>query len=278
MPTLIIHSPQLSDAQTRVLTQQLGCRPHSCGSHFRAEPEQPVSRELLDPLREQLSLDINVLPEAFVAGDVRLLLTDMDSTLINIECVDEIADFIGVKPQVAAITESAMRGEIDFAASLRQRVGLLAGLDVAALSQVYEQRLQLNPGAEVPMAGLRERRIKRALVSGGFTFFTSRLKQRLALDFTLANELAIDGGQLTGEVQGDIIGAEAKARFLTQLCAELDIEPRQVIAIGDGANDLPMLELAGLGVAYYAKPAVGARADVLIRYRGLDAVLDFLPL
>ncbi|NOX77109.1 MAG: phosphoserine phosphatase SerB, partial [Gammaproteobacteria bacterium] len=176
------------------------------------------------------------------------------------------------------ITESAMRGEIDFAASLRQRVGLLAGLDVTALSQVYEQRLQLNPGAEVLMAGLAERRIKRALVSGGFTFFTSRLKQRLALDFTLANELAIEGERLTGEVQGDIIGAEAKACFLKRLCAELRIEPGQVIAVGDGANDLPMLEHAGLGVAYHAKPAVGARADVLIRYRGLDAVLDFLAL
>ncbi|NOX77123.1 MAG: phosphoserine phosphatase SerB, partial [Gammaproteobacteria bacterium] len=132
MPTLIIHSPELTDTQTQVVTQELGCSPYSCGSHFRAELEQPVSRERLDPLREQLSLDINVLPETFIADDVRLLLTDMDSTLINIECVDEIADFIGVKPQVAAITESAMRGEIDFAASLRQRVGLLAGLDVTA--------------------------------------------------------------------------------------------------------------------------------------------------
>jgi len=277
MPTLVIHSPRLSDAQTQTLTRELDCQPRLCDNHFRAELEHGVARDTLNRLRERLSLDINLLPADFAADQVRLLLTDMDSTLINIECVDEIADFVGVKPQVSAITEAAMRGEIDFATSLQQRVSLLAGLDVDALAQVYEQRLQLNPGAEALMSGLRERHIKRALVSGGFTFFTSRLGQRLALDFALANELDIEDGHLTGRLRGDIVGGEAKAAFLQRLCAELDISPRQVIAMGDGANDLPMLELAGLGVAYHAKPAVGAQADVLLRHRGLDAVLDFLP-
>jgi phosphoserine phosphatase len=153
---------------------------------------------------------------------------------------------------------------------------LLKGLDTSALSRVYEERLQLNPGAETLVAGLKASNIKMALVSGGFTFFTDRLKVRLGLDYTLANVLAVNGDQLQGSVVGDIVGAEAKAEFLQQLCTELDIEPRQVIAMGDGANDLKMLTHAGLGVAYHAKPTVRAQADVSLQYRGLDAVLDFL--
>ncbi len=277
MSTIIIHSSDLSDGQSSVLTNKLGAIPTTCENHYRAHLEAPITIEMLDELRAELLLDINQLPENFDGHSVQLLITDMDSTLINIECVDEIADFVGVKPQVSAITESAMRGEIDFAASLTQRVALLDGLDVSALERVYNERLQLNPGAEVLIAGLKTRSVKTALVSGGFTFFTERLKSRLNLDYTLANVLSVNNNKLEGHVKGDIVGAEAKEAYLLQLCEELNIQPQQAIAMGDGANDLQMLNLAGLGIAYHAKPAVRAKADVSIQYRGLDAVLDFLP-
>ena len=260
----------------RVFTDTLGETPTTCENHFRIRLEAPISIEVLNELRTELMLDINQLPENFDGHSVQLLITDMDSTLINIECVDEIADFVGVKPQVAAITEAAMRGEIDFANSLTQRVALLDGLDVSALERVYNERLQLNPGAEVLIAGLKTKGIKTALVSGGFTFFTERLKSRLNLDYTLANVLSVNNNKLEGSVKGDIVGAEAKETFLLQLCEELNIQPQQAIAMGDGANDLQMLSVAGLGIAYHAKPAVRAKADVSIQYRGLDAVLDFL--
>lgn len=276
MPTTIIHSPELTEQQQLAISQRLGGEPQAHGRHFRVEHQGLLSQAELESLRAECGVDINTLPAAFQGREVRLLVTDMDSTLINIECVDEIADFIGVKPQVAAITEAAMRGELDFAASLRKRVALLEGLDVSALERVYAERLQLNPGAEALVAGLKARGIKLALVSGGFTFFTERLKQRLGLDYTLANVLHQENGKLKGHVEGDIVGAEAKAAFLQQLCAEMGIGRQQVIAMGDGANDLQMLGLAGLGVAYHAKPAVQAQADVAIQYRGLDAVLDFL--
>ena len=277
MPTLIIHSPQLSVEQLNAFTNKLGAEPKHCGTHYRADINTRLTTEDLDALRDEFLLDINQPPENFDLHSIQLLITDMDSTLINIECVDEIADFVGVKPQVAAITEAAMRGEIDFAASLTQRVALLDGLDVSALERVYNERLQLNPGAEALVAGLKTRGVKTALVSGGFTFFTERLKSRLDLDYTLANVLSVNNNKLEGHVKGDIVGAEAKEAYLLRLCEELNIQPRQAIAMGDGANDLQMLNLAGLGVAYHAKPAVRAKADVSIQYRGLDAVLDFLP-
>lgn len=275
MSVTIIHSKTLSTEQTQHIAQALGAEPRAHENHFRAEHDA-ISRIDLQALREACGVDINTLPDDFDPAAVRLLITDMDSTLINIECVDEIADFVGCKPQVAAITEAAMRGKLDFATSLRRRVALLEGLEITALQQVYDERLKLNPGAEALVNGLKSREIKMALVSGGFTFFTERLKTRLGLDYTLANVLAEDQGKLQGHVEGSIVGAEAKAEYLQQLCAELMITPRQVIAMGDGANDLEMLGIAGLGVAYHAKPAVSAQADVSLQYRGLDAVLDFL--
>jgi phosphoserine phosphatase len=275
MPTTLIHSDKLSPSQSQQIKQALGAEPVAHAQHFRVQ-HSAVDAPTLDALRESIGLDINTLPEGFDPQAVRLLITDMDSTLINIECVDEIADFINVKPQVSAITEAAMRGELDFASSLKKRVALLEGLDTGALQHVYDERLQLNPGAETLIAGLKQRQVKTALVSGGFTFFTERLKQRLGLDFTLANVLAEENGKLKGAVQGAIVGAEAKAEYLQQLCTQLDINPQQVIAMGDGANDLHMLGIAGLGVAYHAKPAVRAQADVSIQFGGLDTVLDFL--
>jgi len=232
----------------------------------------------LNAMKALYDFDINSLPDGFETGSAKLLVTDMDSTLINIECVDEIADFINVKPQVAQITEAAMRGEIDFETSLRQRVSLLKGLEVTALERVYEERLQLNPGAELMLKTLQQKKIKIALVSGGFTFFTERLKQRLSLDFTMANVLGEHNGKLTGEVEGDICGAQEKADFLLAHCEKLNISPSQVVAMGDGANDLLMMEEAGLSIAYHAKPKVQQQATTALNYCGLEGVLGLLQL
>jgi len=239
--------------------------------------EKPLDSAKLNQLRQQFTFDINQLPNDFEPDNIRLLLTDMDSTLINIECIDEIADFLDIKPQVAEITEAAMRGEIDFETSLKKRMGLLLGLDDSALQHVYEERLKLNPGAETMLRGLQQNNIKVALVSGGFTFFTERLQQRLGLDFTHANELAFDTqGKLTGLVNDVIVGAQRKADYLSELCTQLTISADQVVAMGDGANDLLMMEKAGLSVAYHAKPAVQQQAATALNHCGLEGVLGLL--
>jgi phosphoserine phosphatase len=215
----------------------------------------------------------------FVSADqrldrVRLVAMDMDSTLITIECIDEIADMLGIKPKVAAVTESAMRGEIDFRESLKRRVGLLAGLETSALQRVYDERLRLSPGAERMLAGFRNVGAKTLLVSGGFTFFTDRLKTRLGIDHTASNTLGVAGGKLTGHIEGNIIDADAKAEWVRRLGHELRGSDGLVVAIGDGANDLPMLKNADVSVAYHAKPVVRARTHYAVDHCGLDAVLN----
>jgi phosphoserine phosphatase len=214
-------------------------------------------------------------------ADFKLLALDMDSTLINIECVDEIAAAAGRKAEVAAITEAAMRGEItDYKESLRQRVALLKGVPVSALHEVYEQRLQLNPGAETLVRAAQAAGLKTLLVSGGFTFFTERIRDRLQLDFTRSNVLAVADGALTGTMVdqpwGDICDGAEKRRMLLETCERLGLSPKQAIAIGDGANDLPMMSEAGLSVAYHAKPKVREQAMVQINEGGLDRLLQLV--
>jgi len=211
-------------------------------------------------------------------NDYSVLAMDMDSTLITIECIDELGEWFGRKAEIASITEAAMRGEIsNFAESLRQRVALLAGLDSRALESVYAERLRLSPGADRLLSTAHAAGLKTLLVSGGFTFFTDRLRDRLGLTFARANQLEVKDGKLTGRVVGQTIDAEAKAAELQRVCRELGVSLDRSIAIGDGANDLKMMSLAGLGVAYHAKPVVAAQASIAIRYGGLDRVLDFLP-
>jgi len=205
-----------------------------------------------------------------------LLFMDMDSTLIQCECIDEIADFLGIKPQVAAITERAMRGELDFAASLTERTQLLAGLDVEVLDQVYDKRIDLTDGAEYLIATLKEHEWKVGLVSGGFTWFTDRLKDRLNLDFALSNVLDIRDGKLTGGIVGNIVDAQAKKNALLSQAAAWSIPIRQTVALGDGANDLPMIHAAGLGIAFHAKSKVAAEAPYVIQEGNLDQVLNLL--
>ncbi len=227
---------------------------------------------------EPLGIDHAFVPDTQTLDSFGLVVMDMDSTLISIECIDEIADMQGLKPQVAAITESAMRGEIEFAESLRRRVALLEGLDESALQRVYDERLQLNPGAQILLDTLKAHGIKTMLVSGGFTFFTDRLKPRVGLDYAHANVLEIVGGKLTGKVLGGVLDAQGKADWLTRVRDELGLRKEQVIAIGDGANDLKMMEAAGVGIAYHAKPIVRSQATYAISHCGLDGVANLFSI
>ncbi|MBY0578179.1 MAG: phosphoserine phosphatase SerB [Burkholderiales bacterium] len=228
----------------------------------------------IPPLCEAARVDYAFVPESAKLSGFGLVVMDMDSTLITIECIDEIADMLGIKPEVAAVTEAAMRGEIDFSESLRRRVALLSGLDESALSRVYEERLKLSPGAEIMLSKLKSLGIKTLLVSGGFTFFTDRLKTRLDLDFTASNTLEIRDGKLTGKVLGTIIDAQGKADWLERIRLQLNLDRAQVIAIGDGANDLKMLAQAGTGIAYHAKPVVREKTQYAFNYCGLDALIN----
>jgi phosphoserine phosphatase len=214
-------------------------------------------------------------------SDFRLAAFDMDSTLINIECIDEIAAAAGKKEEVAAITEAAMRGEIsDFKDSLRRRLALLQGVPVSALEQVLQERLQFNPGARELCAALKAAGLKLLLVSGGFTFFTRYVAAELGMDWVRSNELEIVDGQLTGALVmqpwGEICDGEEKRRMLEQCAAEIGALPAQCIAVGDGANDLPMMGAAGLSVAFHAKPKVREQAMVAINAGGLDRLLEVL--
>jgi len=215
-------------------------------------------------------------------SDFKLIAFDMDSTLINIECVDEIADAAGRKAEVAAITEAAMRGEItDYKDSLRRRVALLQGVTVAHMQQVLDERLQLNPGAASLVKACQQAGLKVLLVSGGFTFFTDHVRDVLGIDWTRSNVLEVADGVLTGrmvdQAWGDICDGEEKRKTLLATCTQMGIAPNQAIAMGDGANDLPMMGVAGLSVAYHAKPAVRAQAMLAINSGGLDRLLEVVP-
>lgn len=212
-------------------------------------------------------------------ADFRLIAFDMDSTLINIECVDEIADAAGRKAEVAAITEAAMQGVItDYKESLRQRVALLKGVPVSHLEQVYTERLRFNPGAQQLVSAAKAAGLATLLVSGGFTFFADRVRAGLGIDFARSNQLEVQDGQLTGrmldQTWGDICDGAEKRRTLLELTSLMGIAAAQTIAVGDGANDLPMMKAAGLSVAYHAKPAVRAHAKIAINEGGLDRLLE----
>lgn len=282
MTHLILQSPDLNPANIEKLAalveadgvQHLGTSgPVTAVRLLNASRDEAAT---VSELCEQWRMDYAFLDTIQLLRDCRILAMDMDSTLISIECIDEIADAVGRKPQVAAITEAAMRGEIaDFSESLRRRVALLEGVDASALDAVYQERLQLNPGAEKLVAAANRHGLKTLLVSGGFTFFTEKLRHRLNLDYCHANTLEVRNGKLTGQVLGDIVDGAAKARHLQALANELDASPEQIIAIGDGANDLPMLAKAYYSVAWRAKPVVREQARFALNVSPLDAVLNW---
>lgn len=227
----------------------------------------------VEPWCAQRGLDCAWVPDERRLGELRLVAMDMDSTLVTIESIDEMGDLFGIRDRIASVTAQAMRGEIDYAESLRRRVALLAGLEEAALERICEQRMHLSPGAEALVRRCRERGIRTLLVSGGFDFFTTRLQQRLGIDAVLSNALEIERGRLTGRVLGPIVDGRAKAEKLREEMRRLGLRREQSLAIGDGANDIPMMSVAGTSIAYRAKPAVRAHATYALDYAPLDGVL-----
>ena len=219
-------------------------------------------------------IDCALVPDSQRLNHFGLAVMDMDSTLINIECIDEIADMMNIKPQVSAITERSMRGELDFSSSIKERVALLKGLPETALQKVIDERLQANPGAQEWIAACKANSIKTMVVSGGFTLFANHVKSMLALDYAVANTFEIIDGKLTGDILGDIVDAERKAQELVKLRDELGLKADQTIAIGDGANDLKMMSVAAVGVAYHAKPIVQQQATYALNHTGLDGVIN----
>ena len=272
---LILQSPSLARADVDAVAD--GVRPSSIDAisdkAFRLR--NATAHDSAAKLCEARRIDFAWLPDGRRFADLKLVAMDMDSTLITIECIDELGAYAGKKDEIAAITEAAMRGEIaDYKESLRRRVALLAGQPESILEDLYTKRLALTPGAEQLVAACRQHGIKLLLVSGGFSYITERLKARLGLDHVLSNTLAIKNGRLTGELAGDIVDAQSKADRFVSLTQELRAKKEQTVAIGDGANDLKMMAEAGLSVAFHAKPVVRAQATCALTYSGLDGVLN----
>ncbi|NOY71687.1 MAG: phosphoserine phosphatase SerB [Gammaproteobacteria bacterium] len=276
MAKLILQGSNLTQQTVQEINAEVKGKSKHFETYSQIELTRSVNQDQLNQLRQNYAFDINQIPDSFSGAQAKLLVTDMDSTLINIECVDEIGDFLGIKKKISRITEAAMQGDIDFETSLSKRVALLAGLETTVLERVYNERLNLNPGAELLIQILKQRNIKVALVSGGFTYFTDRLKTRLKLDYSLANTLEKNDEKLTGKIAGTIVGAQTKADLLIKLTKDLNIKPSQTIALGDGANDLAMMKEAGLSIAYHAKPTVQQQALTALNHTGLEGVLGLL--
>ena len=271
---LVVQAPSMTAAQANELARMAGSSTLAqIGAHaWRIRKAAPADG--IAPYCEEARIDYAFVPEGRRFAELKLVAMDMDSTLITIECIDELGDLAGCKSEIAAITAQAMRGELDYPQSLRKRVGLLKGLQESALLRVYDERLRLTPGAEQLLAACKQHGVKLLLVSGGFTFFTDRLKARLGIDYTISNRLETRGGELTGGLIGDIVDAEAKAAKFAAVVRQLGASREQTVAIGDGANDLKMMALAGLSVAFHAKPVVRAQAACALTWSGLDAVLN----
>ncbi|WP_427183887.1 phosphoserine phosphatase SerB [Bordetella bronchialis] len=240
-------------------------------------PQADARRQAVHAACQALGLDSAVLPPGRVLADFKLAVFDMDSTLIDIECIDELADLVGKKDEVAALTEQAMQsGKVDYDTSLRMRTRLLAGLPVSAFGPLYDARVRFSPGAHALVAGLRQAGLKTAIVSGGFDYFTGRVRAELGVDVDHSNRLAVRDGRLTGELEGPLINARLKAAHLSRLCAEMGIPTSAAIAIGDGSNDREMMALAGLSVGFRPKPILRPLVNVVIDHLGLDSLLEAL--
>lgn len=262
----------------RIGVMQVSTQPGHCRMLLSGSADAATMTARLRPLSERLKVDIAVtaLRPSPNLAEPGLLLMDMDSTLIQCECIDEIADFMGIKEQIAAITQLSMEGKLDFVASFTERVKLLKGLDASVLQRVLDERIRLTDGAEALIKGLQAHGWKTGLVSGGFTFFTDYFEQTLGLDFSMGNQLEIVDGKLTGGFIGDIVDARSKREALLSKASEWNIPMAQTIAIGDGANDLQMIEVAGMGIAFHAKPRVRELAPYALSCGGLDRTLDLL--
>ena len=282
MKDLVIQGPALSPEALD--TFKVICMPERITLYKRAARcvavrDDAETRKAVHGLSDFWKLDNAFVDSQMRLSDFRLLALDMDSTLVNIETLDEVAAFAGKGEQVAAITESAMRGEVDYKESLRRRVAMLTGVDAHLLARVYDEKLALNEGAPQLVSECRRQGLKTLLATGGFTFFTERIKAKLSIDYTRSNQLEIIDGRLTGKVTGpnggEIIDAEGKAQAVREACAEIGCATAKAIVIGDGANDLKMMQLAGLSVAYRAKPVVREQATYALNFSGLDGVLNW---
>ena len=282
MKDLIVQGPRLSPQALD--TFKVVCTPERITVFGHAARcisvrDDAETRKAVQGLADYWQLDPAFVDPQLRLADFCLLALDMDSTLVNLETLDEVAAYAGKGADVAAITEAAMRGELDYKQSLRRRVGMLKDVDAGLLARVYDEKLGLNAGAERLVSRCREAGLKTLLTTGGFTFFTSRIKAKLDIDYTRSNELVIADGRLTGEVTGpdggEIIDADGKAQAVRDVCAEIGCPTSKAIAIGDGANDLKMMQLAGIAVAYRAKPIVRTQATYALNYAGLDGVLNW---
>jgi phosphoserine phosphatase len=274
MTRLIVQHPRLTDAAVGAFSALACSEPLQRRSNYACWDRVHIDESVLSIMADQWQVDAEIVDPNLHLQSIRLAAFDMDSTLITIECVDEIADFAGRKAEVSAITEAAMRGEIsDYDESLRRRVALLEGLSETVLHRVWSERLQLSPGARELTQALKAAGIKILLVSGGFTFFTERLREQLGLDFARANVLEIQDGRLTGRLLGPIVNAERKRAILEQTCSVIGCSPEQALAVGDGANDLKMMSVAGISVAYRAKPVVRNETTHAVNHNGLDSIL-----
>jgi phosphoserine phosphatase len=275
MTRLVVQHPRLADEAVLAFARAAGRAPALRTPALARWEDVSIDGARVGELAEGLGVDAEIVRPDMRLADFRLAAFDMDSTLITIECVDEIADYVGRKAEVAAITEAAMRGEIaDYDESLRRRVALLAGLPEATLERVWDERVRLSPGAARLVSSLATAGLRTLLVSGGFTFFTERLKARLGMDLARSNLLEVADGRLTGRLLGPIVNADGKRRIVEQTCAQLGCTPAQAIVVGDGANDLGMMSIAGLSVAYHAKPIVRDETTHAINHCGLDAILN----
>ena len=282
MKDLVVQGPTLSPEALD--TFKVVCMPERITLYKRAARcvavrDDAETRRAVHGLSDFWKLDNAFVDSKMRLSDFRLLVLDMDSTLVNVETLDEVAALAGKGEQVAAITESAMRGEVDYKESLRRRVSMLAGIDAELLARVYDEKLALNEGAAELVSECRRQGLKTLLATGGFAYFTERIKAKLNIDYTRSNELEIADGRLTGKVtgpgRGEIIDAEGKAQAVRETCAEIGCATARAIVVGDGANDLKMMQLAGVSVAYRAKPVVREQATYALNHSGLDGVLNW---
>ena len=282
MKDLVIQGPMLSPEALD--TFKVVCLPERITLYARAARcvavrDDAETRKAVQGLSDFWKLDNAFVDPRLRLSDFRLLALDMDSTLVNIETLDEVAGYAGKGEQIAAITEAAMRGEVDYKESLRRRVAMLAGVEATLLARVHDEKLALNDGAQRLVSECRNAGLKTLLATGGFTFFTERLKAKLNIDYTRSNELEIVDGHLSGKVTGpnggEIIDAEGKAQAVRDVCAEIGCATAKAIVIGDGANDVKMMQLAGISVAYRAKPVVRGQATYTLDHSGLDGVLNW---
>jgi len=268
--TLIVHSNELKAAEK--LTLKLHGEIETKKNHFRIHTKTNFE---IDKLRTLNSVDLNIYDPSFDYNKIKLMVSDMDSTLISIETIDEVAREVGLSNEVSLITEEAMQGHLDFSESFKKRLSILKGVSTESFEAVYNNKMNLNPGASELINFFNSNHIKSALVSGGISYFAEKVKNQLEIDAFKANEVEIIDGSITGKVLGNVVDAKAKANYIYELCDFFELDPNQVIAIGDGANDIEMMKIAGLSVAYRGKPILRKNCDIQINHSGLDCLIDF---